>query len=242
TRAPAGSKNDTSKWKIPTVFCELGEPFPCSDPESPATLPVVFQGRDHAGRACSVAIDHWADEAKRRDSVKFWAGAAGYPGAALALDAVSSFRDCVNDVVDDPFSFAAAQSSSFRFDWRRDYIPLDLGFSLNEHPTIGARGFPVVELMAAIGLGHSRPQKLDRLEYRYGVVAHHEVPAGEPGFLPTPLHRAGLGGRPFGLPYRAFRIRLGWPSKEGQARAITDVVELPNNQMNTEKRHASIRH
>ena len=39
----------------------------------------------------SIPIEHWADGSER-DNVKFWAGAAGYPGAALARDVLDLVR------------------------------------------------------------------------------------------------------------------------------------------------------
>ena len=130
--APACSTQSTEKWKIPTVFLEEDAPFPFPDPPSPATLPAVLRVADKP----PLIIDHWGD-ATGRDNVKFWAGSGGYPGVALALDALNLARDRIISAVDDPFSISAPQSSSFRFDWRRDYIPMDVGFSPNDHEKLG---------------------------------------------------------------------------------------------------------
>jgi len=119
----------------------------------------------------------------------------------------------------DPFNVSAPQSSSFRFDWRRDYIPLDAGFSPNEHGGVEMVGYPFVELLAAIGMQHARPARVDarnKLVYRYGVSS---------SMLPTVFARAVLGGQNLGFPVRMFRMRLGWPGQEGQARCIIDAQE-----------------
>ncbi len=217
SRAPAGSKNSTAKWHIETVIVESGG-FPCPDPGSPATLPASLE--DSSSRC--LAIDHWGDGTKR-DNVKFWAGSGGYPGAALARDALDLMRGRATDYIHDPFALTAEQSSSFRFDWRRDYVPIDVGFSPNAHGDMTMQGYPVVELMAAVGLAHARPLRCNNLEYSYGVAG---VAAGglcEPAFLRAAL---GLRQAPFpGLPFRLFTMRLGWPGQEGQARCITDVTE-----------------
>jgi CRISPR-associated protein Csx14 len=181
-----------------------------------------------------LTIDHWGDST-RRDAVKFWGGAAGYPGAALARDALDLVRKhCVNSA-SDPFNLSAGQSSSFRLDWRRDYIPIDAGFSLNSHKgRILPVGFPLVEILAAIGLSNARPKRLHVLEYRYGAIGfegHALEPSNERWFYDPTLVRAALGGSdlPFGRNrLRIFRMHLGWPAKEGQARAITTVTEETN--------------
>nr|RDS95485.1 hypothetical protein DWF04_11310 [Cereibacter sphaeroides f. sp. denitrificans] len=56
-----------------------------------------------------------------------------------------------------PFAFSAPQSSSFRFDRRLDYMPIDAGFSPNRHDGITMVGSPVAELLAANGLRYARP-------------------------------------------------------------------------------------
>ena len=77
TVAPKNSPNDTGKWGIDTRPDASGL-FPFPDPSSPATLPA----RIEANGRC-LTVDHWGD-ATRRDNVKFWAGAGGYPGAGIA--------------------------------------------------------------------------------------------------------------------------------------------------------------
>jgi CRISPR-associated protein Csx14 len=189
-------------------------PYPFPEPPSPATVRAVLR----AG-AREIVLDYWGD-ATRRDAAKFWAGAGGYPGAALARDALELVRDRCVGAASDPFALAAPQSSSFRLDWRRDYIPIDAGFSLNVHGgRIETVGYPLVELLGAIGLGNARPVRVKRLEYRYGVVGR----AG--AWLPGAVVRAALGAAKLPFPSRRFHMSLGWPGKEGQARAITTVTE-----------------
>jgi CRISPR-associated protein Csb3 len=214
--APLGSVLSAKKWDVETVQRE-DVIFPCELPDSPAALPMILSDGE-----CSIPIEHWAD-GSNRDNVKFWAGAAGYPGAALARDALNLVRALGDNelgaAVADPFNVSAAQSSSFRFDWRRDYIPLDAGFSPNEHGGIEMVGYPFVELLAAIGMQNARPARVNtrnRLAYRYGVSS---------AMLPTVFARAVLGGEGLGFPIRLFRMRLGWPGQEGQARCIIDARE-----------------
>lgn len=217
--APAGSANKMKKgWKIEIETDDSGA-FPFPDPESPAKLPAKLE--DGAGK--SIVIEHWGDATRRRDNMKFWAGAGGYPGAALARDALDLFRGRTTDHGDDPFAMTAQQTNSFRFDWRRDYVPIDAGFSPNAHGKIVMQGYPVVELLAAVGMTHARPMRRTKLEYSYGV----------PGITGGDLYdviflRAALGASrpPFpGTPFRRFAMQLDWPGQENQARCITNVTE-----------------
>ena len=228
TRAPANSTNPDrwkSGWGDAPEVDDPGRPFPFPDPNSPATLPVVL--RDDAGN--EVSIDYWDDLTKRtgRDNVKFWAGAQGKPGAAILRDALEPVRGKILQHASNPFALSEAQTISFRFDWRRDYISVQDGFSPNKHKSgilpISMVGYPLVEILAAIGMTHARPCRTTKLEYRYGVLGHGEGPLLEPVF-----HRAALGTETSpipGNPFRRFRMQLDWPGREGDARCITQVTE-----------------
>ncbi|MFZ3236795.1 MAG: hypothetical protein WA184_15680, partial [Stellaceae bacterium] len=116
---PRDSDLSTRKWGLETLTRD-DTIFPCAALDSPAALPMLLKNEEH-----SIPIEHWADGSDR-DNVKFWAGAAGYPGAALARDALNLVRGLGGNALavaaTDPFNVSAPQSSSFRFDWRRDYI------------------------------------------------------------------------------------------------------------------------
>ena len=222
TRVPAQSPN-VERWKAswgaaPEVD-RPGHSFPFPDPDSPATLPVLL--RDGDGN--EIALDYWGDATKWRDNVKFWAGAAGYPGAAIARDALGIVRGKMRQHATDPFALSGPQTSSFRFDWRRDYIPVQDGFSPNRHgKAIQMVGFPLVEILAAIGATNARPRRKTKLEYRYGVLGATDGPLLDPLF-----HRAALGAETSpvpGRPFRRFVMHLDWPGQEDQARCITQVT------------------
>jgi len=221
--APAGSASLmswTASWGPPPTEIDRDSGYPFPDPPSPATLVCRLTDGTH-----DLVLDHWGD-ATARDNVKFWAGAGGYPGAGLARDALALVQGRAADAAADPFSFGAPQSSSFRLDWRRDYIPIHAGFSLNAHGDIDPIGFPLVELLGALGLSHARPKRPDRrnkLAYTYAVAGRSR--AGDAHWLGLPLLRAALGMAPFPFPMRRFQLLLDWPGKEGQARSITTVTE-----------------
>ena len=228
TRAPENSATVSkwnSTWGDPPRVDRRGEPFPFPEPDSPAKLPVVLREKD----GYELTIDYWGD-ATRRDNVKFWAGSSGYPGAALLRDALGLVRGKLRQSASQPFSLSAEQSSSFRFDWRRDYIPIHEGFSPNKHNKGNIRmvGYPLVEVLAAIGMSHARPCRKTKLEYKYAVLGCHENMLLGPVF-----HRAALGAKESpvpGWPLRRFIMRLDWPGQESRARCITQVTEETTNQ------------
>ena len=219
--APAGSPNLNawkSGWGLNPAAVErtLGYPFP--DPSSPATLICRLTDGDR-----TLTLDYWGD-ATGRDNVKFWSGAGGFPGAALASNALQAIRGKAALSVTDPFALAAPQRSSFRLDWRRDYIPIHSGFSLNAHKGISAMGFPLVELLGAIGLTNARPLRPDRrnkLDYKYAVCGR--AAADDAAWLALPYLRAALGISALPFPMRRFRMLLERPDKE--SRSITTVTE-----------------
>jgi CRISPR-associated protein Csx14 len=222
--AVEGSPNSskwTSAWGDPPVIVSRGDGYPFPDPNSPATLVCMLSNRSDR-----LVIDYWGD-ATDRDNAKFWGGSGGKPGASLARDALALVKGRASTAASDPFSLSAPQSSSFRLDWRRDYVPLDAGFSLNRHKRIIVPlGFPLVELLGAIGLGHARPLRpnwRDRLTYEYAVIGRDG--SSDRIWLAPSLVRAALGTSPLPLPARRFRMRLDSPGEEGQARAITTVTE-----------------
>ncbi len=222
--APEGSSHVDKpiKSKVANAVIAVREtspdaPFPSPD-EGRDKLPVILC---HDGR--EIRVDYWSDVKAHsgRDNVKFWAGAGGYPGVALLKDALHLMQDHWEEARTDPFNIAVAQSSSFRLDWRRDYVPLAIGFSLNQHTHIVTLGYPLVEILAAIGLSHARPRRIDKLDYRYAIMGRGD----DPVVYPPCFLRAALGGASLPFPMRHFRMQLDWPGKEGQARCITNVYE-----------------
>ena len=225
-RVPAKSASAAkwgAKWGGEPEQDGSGYPFPFPDPGKPDRLPVELRGET----GIKMAVDYWGD-ATKRDNVKFWAGAGGYPGAALLRDAMRLVSGKLRQNSRDPLNLSAEQTSSFRFDWRRDYVPVQDGFSLNQQKKSGPIpivmiGFPLVEILAAIGMTHARPFRKTKLEYRYGVLGAGHGPLLDPMF-----HRAALGAEKSPIPDRPFRrfvMHLDWPGQADQARCITQVTE-----------------
>ena len=205
-------------WEAAPVKAPPGM-FPIPPQDAPARLPAVIE--DKGGN--SVTVSHWGD-GTNCDSLKFWAGMGGMPGAEILRRCLRCAQDeGILDHMERPFDLASDMPSSLRFDMRKDYIPVDLGFSLNRHSNMISRGYPLVEVLAAIGLTHARPRRIGRLHYTYGV------PGTVAGDLHDPiLLRASLGARfPVapGQPLRVFSMRLGEPSGPNRARSINHVTE-----------------
>jgi len=232
SRSPRDLGLDTSKWGIDTTQYSSEEPFPFPPPTSPATLAAVLSTTDPSNRFAgkSIEITHWGDSRGEtgRDNAKFWGGSAGYPGVAFARNLLEQAKPKIASWMKDPFQLDAEMTSSFRFDWRRDYIDLDIGFSLNKHKKgrFKTVGYPLVELLAAIGMSNARPAFEDKLSYRYGVVGM-ESQLLDPIFV-----RASLGCSPLPFPQRLFRMNLSWPGQEGYDRCITTVYEDNSNDNN----------
>lgn len=224
--APPEGNLDTEKWKVPTRRTTPDQGYPVPPPSSPAALPAVLRAH-----GVVVTLSSWGEAnlpdriTTGRDNVKFWAGMAGYPGVGLVRDALDAARNELDSATAQPFDLSVPMSSGFRFDWRSDYIPIDIGFSLNNHGKMQTRAYPIVELLAAIGLSHARPRRVTKLEYRYGVVGIESHAEDDKGRLPAAFVRAGLGTAPLPFPQRTFTMHLDWPGQENQARCITQVLE-----------------
>ncbi len=212
-------------WGPKPELLQAGAPCPFPDPDSPATLPVVLRSPDGT---VEIPIDYWGD-ATRRDNVKFWAGSGGLPGAAILRRTLKIAKGKCRQHANNPFALSDAQTSSFRFDWRRDYVPVQAGFSPNNHKsTIRMQGFPLVEILAAIGVSNARPLRVSKLQYQYGVLG-----GDESSLVELMFHRAALGAETSpvpGRPFRKFVMQLDWPGQKDQARCITQIAEKETNE------------
>jgi len=204
------------KWKVLNIEEMTSDDYASRAPGKPAKLVARLRNGAHF-----IDVDHWAEEERTgRDNVKFWAGAGGLPGVVMLDGAIDLMRSGKDHAHADPLNFQRPQSSSFRFDWRSGYVPMDIGWSLNNHSKANNGGYPLVDILAAIGLSHAHPFFAKKVEYRYGILIGD---GHRPLFL-----RAALGGAVAGFSRREFEIQLGWPGKEGQARAIVSVTEVVN--------------
>jgi CRISPR-associated protein Csx14 len=92
---------------------------------------------------------------------------------------------------------------SFNFDPRGAWTAIDAGYSPNTQK-YGIAASPVVEILAAIGLEHARPDQYETRKVRYAVWGHP---------LPPMLGRAAVAGADLKLPMRRFDFELDLSGK-----------------------------
>ena len=105
-----------------------------------------------------------------------------------------------------PFHVLTSMGGSFNFDPRGAWTAIDAGYSPNDQQH-GVAASPVVEMMAAIGLEHARPEvDRDGREKSARYAAWGEL-------LSPLLARAALSGCGFGASLRKFVFKVGLSGK-----------------------------
>lgn len=102
-----------------------------------------------------------------------------------------------------PFDVVTPMGGSFNFDPRGAWTAIDAGYSPNTQKD-GIAASPVVEILAAVGLEHARPQQYQTRKVRYAVW-------GQP--LPPMLARSALAGADLKVPMRRFAFELALSGK-----------------------------
>jgi CRISPR-associated protein Csx14 len=182
--------------------------FPAAEANRPA-LPLRFERN---GRVLDVS--HWCDASSRK-SFKLFAGQQRSAAIAQQMRAgvKQLWSDRKDELTRDPLGLTAPLGgSSFKFDARKAWTSIDAGYSPDEQ-THRVEASPVVELLAAIGLEHARPDQVATREVRYGVWK---------GLLPPALARPALGGVNVGVPIRIFRFTL---DEAGENKIVTFAQE-----------------
>lgn len=176
------------------------------------SLPIMLGG----GNRPSVALSHWTDGSSR-NPFKLYSGnrtAAGIAaamlsgkhdkkGKVLTKGIRQLFEEQRQSLIAGPFHVLTPMGGSFNFDPRGAWTGLDAGYSPNDqdHDVLAS---PVVELLAAWGLEHARPDEFRTRDVRYAVGRH---------LLPPVLARAVLGGAPGIAETRHFRFHLDLSGK-----------------------------
>jgi CRISPR-associated protein Csx14 len=168
--------------------------FPAAEADR-LTLPVRLV---HEGRFLDVT--HWCDGSSR-NPFKLFAGQQR--SAAIARQMLEAFRTLwcqrQNAVIQDPFGQTVPLGgSSFKFDPRKAWTAIGAGYSPDEQGN-AVEASPIVELLAAAGLEHARPDEFATRQVRYGVWK---------GLLPPILARPAVAGVSVGVPMRVFRFTL----------------------------------
>jgi CRISPR-associated protein Csx14 len=211
---------------------ELSPAFPANEADRMA-LPIRLSGGDRT----VVDLGHWAD-GSTRDSFKLYAGNRSAHGIARAmltgvrkkpttrqrangepgdLKAKGVRQLCEADrarLIAAPFDVLTPMGGSFNFDPRGAWTAIDAGYSPNEHKH-PIEASPVVEILAAWGLEHARPDEFSVRQVRYAAWG---------AILPPMLARAALAGCLRTVPLRLFRFDL---DLSGKNKVVTFAQEEP---------------
>lgn len=198
--------------------------FPSGEGERNA-LPIQLEAD---GRR--LAVSHWAEARKSphqpwlsRDDFKLYSGnRSAHRIATQMLQGVRAkpkrnqsigelrtrglqqlWQDQRAALLEAPFDVVTSMGGSFNFDPRGAWTAIDAGYSPNTQKD-GIAASPVVEILAAIGLEHARPDQYETRKVRYVVWGHP---------LPPMLARAALPGADLKLPMRRFQFELDLSGK-----------------------------
>lgn len=126
-----------------------------------------------------------------------------------------------SQLVTAPFDVLCSMGGSFNFDPRGGWTALGAGFSPDQQSKSGLldgiAASPVVEVLAAWGLEHARPDEYETREVRYGVWH---------GLVPAMLARAAISGVEVVRPFRLFHFTL---ALSGKNKVVTFATEDPNS-------------
>ena len=176
------------------------------------SLPVQLVGDGHR-----LTVSHWADGSSR-DEFKLYSGNRSanriatqmLQGVRAKPKKKQSIGDLKNrglqqlwqeqraTLLAAPFDLVTPMGGSFNFDPRGAWTAIDAGYSPNTQKD-GIAASPVVELLAAIGLEHARPDQYETRQVRYAVWGHP---------LPPMLARAAFAGADLKVPLRRFAFEL----------------------------------
>ena len=191
--------------------------FPSGDGDR-NVLPIQLVSTD--GRR--LIVSHWADGSSRKD-FKLYSGnrsasriatqmlqgsrakpKKGQPIGDLKTRGVAQlWQDLRDALIKEPFDVVTPMGGSFNFDPRGAWTAIDAGYSPNTQDH-GIDASPVVEMLAAIGLEHARPDEYETYKVRYAVWGLS---------LPPMLARAVLSGADVKVPMRRFGFKLDHSGK-----------------------------
>ncbi len=196
---------------------KYSEVFPTKETD-PLSLPVRLSVRGKP----SVAISHWSD-GSARNTFKLYSGNRSAERIARAmLGGVREkpkknqtqgdlkykglkhlWNERRNDLVKNPFDVLTPLGGSFNFDPRGAWTALDAGYSPNTQRH-GVASSPLVHMLAACGLEHTRPVEFGVRQVRYCAWN---------GLLPVSLARVAFQGGISSLQTRCFRFELALSGK-----------------------------
>lgn len=196
---------------------ETSECFPAAQADS-LSLPVRLSVD---GRS-SVVVSHWAD-GSTRNTFKLYSGNRSAEGIARAMlrgvhdkpkkgqtkgalkykGLQHLWAERPSELESRPFDVLTPIGGSFNFDPRGAWTALDAGYSPNTQKH-GVAASPLVHLLAACGLEHTRPLEFGVRQVRYCVWT---------GMLPPSLARVAFQGGIPSLPIKQFHFELALSGK-----------------------------
>ncbi|MCL2722920.1 MAG: hypothetical protein FWD69_00645 [Polyangiaceae bacterium] len=193
--------------------------FPCAEGDRNA-LPIQLVADDRR-----ITVSHWADGSSRKDFKLYSGNRSANRIAAQMLHGVrakSKKNQSTGDIksrgvqqlwqekrdalIEAPFDVVTPMGGSFNFDPRGAWTAIDAGYSPNTQKDDIAAS-PLVQMLAAIGLEHARPDEYEKDEtrkVRYAVWGYS---------LPPMLARAALSGADLKMPTRRFEFELALSGK-----------------------------
>jgi CRISPR-associated protein Csb3 len=186
--------------------------FPCGEGDRNA-LPIRLVG----GHDRRITVSHWADGSSRNDfklysgnrsasriATQMLQGMRAKPKKDQAIGDIKNrglqqlWQDQKARLLKAPFDVVTPMGGSFNFDPRGAWTSIDAGYSPNTQKD-GIAASPLVEIFAAIGLEHARPDEYETRKVRYAVWGKA---------LPPMLARIALAGADLKVPMRRFAFEL----------------------------------
>ncbi|HEY0465891.1 MAG TPA: hypothetical protein VGC79_16875 [Polyangiaceae bacterium] len=221
---PAGSEDEKGEGPDDTQGDASDTPGRVTTPAFPSgegdrnALPIQLVGAD----ARRFTLSHWADGSSRYDfklysgnrsanriATQMLQGVRAKPKKGQSVGDVKTrgvsqlWQEQRGALLKAPFDVVTPMGGSFNFDPRGAWTAIDAGYSPNTQKD-GIAASPVVELLAAIGLEHARPDEYETRKVRYSVW-------GQP--LPPMLARAALAGANLKVPIQRFEFELDLSGK-----------------------------
>jgi len=165
----------------------------------------------------TLTVSHWADGSSRNDfklysgnrsanriATQMLQGVRAKPKKSQSIGDLKSrglqqlLQEQREALLKAPFDVVTPMGGSFNFDPRGAWTSIDAGYSPNTQKD-GVAASPVVEMLAAIGLEHARPEEYEPRKVRYAVWGHP---------LPPMLARVALAGADLKVSMRRFGFKL----------------------------------
>ena len=138
--------------------------YPESLPKSDRARPIELIDQSNC-----IVLSHWADGSDR-NKFKLYAGnrsAFGISRNNVQKSLSELWAKNRSSLIKTPFDVLMPTGGSFNFDPRGAWVPINVGYSPNQHKNYCVDSSPVVEIFAAWGLENSRLDEYEPQKVRY---------------------------------------------------------------------------